>query len=327
MEYEDYYFIYGEPGKTPYDKEDFLKDDFLFKEIEKADEKQVKTIYSILRKERGYCEFKDEDFFPLQKKKKVLNLMLQKINNFNDMSTINVSLFLNDVLDFLPNELENNKILFLNTTYHPLIILHQIEFIDLFFKNDTKKRKEFINDLIDRIVDNYVLKMPSIDTLKPINVFINYLEKDGFDFFKAVKTRYPSHYKNKMSCFFNIVREEWAGTSQLFENEVENLLSKAYLYLKNNNEDIKLIISTLTPKDSAHLNKTVVNFLIEHASDAASEIHQKMQIYYIKEAKKRHDYKIPYDKLNSLEKRIIMKNNEHLSDVQNNNAVKQKKRI
>lgn len=327
MEYEDYYFIYGEPGKTPDDKEDFLKDDFLFKEIEKADERQVKAIYSLFRREAGYCEFKDEHFFSPQKKKKVLNLMLQKINNFNGMSTINVSLFVNDVLDFLPHELEQNKILFLNATYHPLIILHQIEFIDLFFKNDTKKKKLFINDLIDMIVDNNVLKIPSIDTLKSINVFIDYLKKDGFDFFKAVNTRYPSHYKNKMSCFFNIVREEWAGTSQIFENEVENLLSKAYLYLKNNNEDIKLIISTLTPKESTHLNKTVVNFLIEHASDAASEIYQKMQIYYIKEAKKRPDYNIPYDKLNSLEKRIIMKNNEKLLNVQNNDLLKQKKRI
>lgn len=327
MEYEDYYFIYGETGKTPDDKEAFLKDDFLFEEIEKADERQVKAIYSIFRQDVGYSEFKDENFFPLQKKKKVLNLMLQKITNFNGMSTINISLFLNDVLDYLPNELEKNKTLFLNTTYHPLIILHQLEFIDLFFKHDKKKKKLFVNNLIDLIIENDVLKMPSIDELKSINLFIDYLKKDGFDFFKAIKTRYPSHYRNKMSCFFNIVREKWAVPLPSFEKEVENLLSKAHLYLKNNNEDIKLIISTLTPKESAHLNKTVVNFLIEHASDAASEIHQKTQIYYIKEAKKRPDYKIPYDKLNSLEKRIIMKNNEKLLNVQNNDLLKQKKRI
>lgn len=327
MEYEDYYFLYGEPGKTPDDKEAFLKDDFLFEEIEKANERQVKTIYGLFRREAGYCEFKDEDFFPLQKKKKILNLMLQKINNFDGMSTNNVSLFLNDVLDFVPEALEHNKLLFLNITYHPLIILHQLEFIDLFFKHDKKKKKVFVNNLIDLIIENDVLKMPSIDELKSINLFIDYLKKDGFDFFKAVKVRYPSHYRNKMSCFFNIVREKWAVPLPSFEKEVESLLSKAHLYLKNNNEDIKLIISTLTPKESAHLNKTVVNFLIENASDAASEIHQKMQIYYIKEAKKRPDYKIPYDKLNSLEKRIIMKNSKHLSDIKNDNSVKQKKRI
>lgn len=227
MEYEDYYFIYGEPGKTPEDKDDFLKDDFLFKEIEKADAKQVIAIYSLIRKYEGNCEFKDETIFPLQKKKKILNLMLGKMNNFKGINSWMMSMLINDTLTYCPRFFESNKNLLLSKKYIPFYIMHNIEFINLLFKKSNRKKNQFMNDFVENIIEHNMLKCPSAEQLKSLNFFLDYLEKEDVNIFKQIKKRFPFDYKKKFPNILNIIREvAFIGepNPSLFKEELLSLI-------------------------------------------------------------------------------------------------------
>lgn len=306
MNYEDYYFFYGETRITADNEDEFLKDEFIFKEIEKSDNRQSQDIYKTLKNDFYIsCEFENEGRTNLDKKKKILNLLLDKMTDFNNLKEKDLSMLLNDVLNIIPSKFDSKKGLFLKSYYNPFDIISLDNFLNIYFL-DKKKRNFFIHSLIDNIVEDEILKKTNTKKIKDLNDFIDRLNKDNISFFKEVEKRYPLHYKNKLAYFFNIQMNMYSESGMDFETEVKKLLKKVTDYLINKNESIDDIIGKISNDDCAFLNKIVIEFMIENSPTRAVKIHEKMTNYHIKKYNKNKDYKIPHEKLNEIEKNILL---------------------